>query len=189
MRTLPKTLLVFATICVGSVRAGEWEITEVRTAPYQRKSYNGPPEMLMDVAIRNTSKRKLFVWGQDFGARHLYYHIESFIRDKDDAVWERQHAGMCATTGRIGWIEVEPGETIRSPSIVFREYAGRQMLLTLRRAFSKGDAKGAEILLGPFKVPKPEEKERPARAEAVPPARSRAELENVRRVPLLRQDH
>lgn len=153
-----KILLIIAFVFVASIALAEWEILEVRTSPYTRDgNYKGPAEMSLSLKIRNTSDRSVLIWGQDWGPNSKFYLIESFIQCRTNATWERQNSGMCGSTGRIGWIEVKAGETIQSGGIIDREKVGRQMLLTFRRAYSEGDAKGSEVLLGPFKIPEPKE--------------------------------
>ncbi len=112
--------------------------------------------MQLSLQLRNTSGGPILVWGQDFGGSNRFYLIQSFVKGRTNAVWEREEFGMCASVGRIGWIEVRPGETIHAGHVTLREYAGRQMLLTLRRAYSQGDSRGSEILLGPFTIPDPQ---------------------------------
>lgn len=153
-----RILLIVAIVFVANISLAEWEILEVRTAPYTREgNYKGPAEMSLNLSIRNTSDRSVLIWGQDWGSNNKYYHIESFIQGRTNTVWERRNAWMCGSTGKIGWIEVKAGETIRSGSIIFRENTGRQMLLTFRRAYSEFDTKGSEVQLGPFKIPEPKE--------------------------------
>ena len=153
-----KILLIIAFGFVANIALAEWEILEVRTSPYTREgNYKGPAEMSLSIKIRNTSDRSVLIWGQDWGSNHKFYLIESFIQGRTNMVWERQNAGMCGSTGKIGWIEVKAGESFQSGSVIFREYVGRQMLLTFRRAYSQFDAKGSEVLLGPFKIPEPKE--------------------------------
>jgi hypothetical protein len=151
--------LITAMVFAANVCLGEWEVLEVRTAPFTRVSYKGAPEMQMNLKIRNISEGPVFVWGQDFGTGQKFYLIESFIRGRTNAVWERQNVSMCGSIGQIGWIEVRPRKSIQSGGIILREYAGRQMLLTFRRASSKGDDKGSEVLLGPFTIPEPKQSE------------------------------
>ena len=151
--------MVLATCLCGTLCLAEFEVVSVTTAPFVRSSYNGPPEIIMNLQIRNISEKNIFVWGQDFGTQTNYYLIESFIQNSDNAVWERDNSGMCGSVGRIGWIGIQPGETIRQGNVIFQKYVGQQMILTLRRAYSDGDAKGAEILLGPFRIPEPNESE------------------------------
>jgi hypothetical protein len=148
------TLVLLAVILSASPCLAEWKVVEVRTEPFVRQSYKGLPEVKMNLSIRNISEKKIFVWGQDFGTKTNFYLIESFIQDAGSAVWERQNVGMCGSVGKTGWISVEPGETISVTKVLFKKYVGRQMILTFRRAYSKGDAKGSEILLGPFEIPK-----------------------------------
>jgi len=153
-----RILLIIAFVFVANIALAEWEILDVRTSPYAREgNYKGPVEMSLSFKIRNTSDRPVLIWGQDWGANSKYYQIESFIQGRTNRVWERQNAGMCGSTGRIGWIEVKAGESFQSGGTIFREYVGRQMLLTFRRAYSQGDATGSEVLLGPFKIPEPKE--------------------------------
>jgi hypothetical protein len=109
----------------------------------------------MTIKIRNASKKEMFVYGEDFGQEGKFYLVESFIKNRDNDVWERQNAGMGGGIGTVGWIRVAPGETITETRVMYRIYIGRQMILTFRRAYSKGDDKGSEILLGPFKIPEP----------------------------------
>lgn len=133
----------------------ELEIVSVTTAPFVRSSYNGPPEVIMNLQIRNISGHTIYLWGQKFGMTNDFYLIESFIRNSDNAVWEKDNIGMCDSVGKTGWIEVQLGKTICQDNVIFRKYVGQQMIFTLRRAYSEGDAKGAEILLGPFRIPEP----------------------------------
>jgi len=137
----------------------ELEVVSVTTAPFERSSYNGPPEVIMNLQIRNISGQTIYLWGQMFGMTNDFYLIESFIQNPDNAVWERDNIGMCDSIGRTGWIEVQPDQTIQHRNVIFRKFTGQQMILTMRRAYSAGDAKGAEILLGPFKIPEPYESE------------------------------
>jgi hypothetical protein len=153
--TLAATFLAFASLSlVAAGPRAEWEIVEVRTSPFTRTSYSGPPEMQMDVVLRNTSDRKILVFGETWRTRK-YYQIEAFIQTRGTQVWERQNSGMSGSDGQIGWIEVRAGETIRCVTTLRRDHSGEQMLLTFRRAYSAGDARGSEILLGPFPIPEP----------------------------------
>jgi hypothetical protein len=147
-------LLLIATECFA-----EWEIVSVATKPFERESYNGPPEIQMDISIRNISDRDILIWGQTFGTDEHFYLIESFIQNSDNKVWERQNAGMSGSFGKIGWIAVKPGQKIKTTRVLYKKYEGKNMILTFRRAYSKGDAKGEEVLLGPFIIPKSNENE------------------------------
>jgi len=152
--------VVFVACCIAATTCkAEWEIVSVSTEPFSRDSYNGPPEVRMSLSLRNTSDRSILVWGQTHGPDNHFYLIESFIQNSDNAVWERQNVGICGSIGKTGWISVAPGETIAFIRVVFKRHVGRQMILTFRRAYSAGDAKGAEILLGPFTIPKPTKSE------------------------------
>ncbi len=151
-----RTLIVVVAWCVASATCfAEWEIVSVTTEPFTRESYNGPPEVRMHLSLRNTSDRDILVWGQTFAPDKHFYLIESFIQNADNTVWERQNVGMCGSVGKTGWIAVKPGQVIQQDGVLFRRYVGRSMILTCRRAYSEGDSKGSEILLGPFKIPEP----------------------------------
>jgi hypothetical protein len=147
-------LLLIATECFA-----EWEIVSAATKPFERESYNGPPEIQLDISIRNISDRDVLIWGQTFGTDEHFYLIESFIQNSDNKVWERQNAGMSGSFGKIGWIAVKPGQKIKTTRGLYKKYEGKNMILTFRRAYSKGDAKGEEVLLGPFIIPKSNESE------------------------------
>jgi len=152
-------IVVAAWCATASTCCAEWEIASVLTELFARKSYKGPPEVRMHFSLRNTSDRDILLWGQTFGPDRHFYLIESFIQNADNAVWERQNIGMCGSVGETGWITVKSGQTIRQERVLFRRYVGHRMVLTFRRAYSKGDSKGSEILLGPFKIPEPVESE------------------------------
>jgi|GEM_PF-3622510 len=157
-----RKLIVVAAWCVASATCfAEWEIVSVTTEAFTRKSYNGPPEMRMHLSLRNTSNRDILVWGQTFAPDKHFYLIESFIQNSGNAVWERQNIGMCGAIGKTGWITVMQGQVIQQDQVLFRHYVGQNMILTFRRAYSEGDSKGSEILLGPFKIPKPVKSEQP----------------------------
>lgn len=151
-----RTVIVVAVWCMASAKcSAEWEIVSVTTEPFTRESYNGPQEVRMHLSLRNTSDRNVLVWGQTFAPEKHFYLIESFIQNADDPVWEQQNIGICGSLGRTGWITVKPGLVIQQDRVLFRRNVGRNMILTLRRAYSEGDVKGSEILLGPFKIPEP----------------------------------
>jgi hypothetical protein len=168
MTKLRKNAVILVMGLCSTLCLAEWEVVSVATAKFERKSYQGQPEVQMTVRIRNTSGKTIYLWGQDFAASNKWYMIESFIQNTADAVWERQNAGMCGSEGRIGWIVVQPGETIQQTSTLFQKFVGQQILLTFRRAYSEADSKGAEILLGPFKIPKPEKSESPVGGDEKP---------------------
>ena len=143
-------------VLVANVCPAEWEILDVHASTRTRESsYQGPPEIELSCKIRNTSNRSIFIWGQDWGGACKFYLIESYIRERDTAAWERQNAAMCGSLGKIGWIEVKPGEVIQSVRTTFQSHVGRQMILTFRRAFTELDSSGSTILLGPFAIPEP----------------------------------
>jgi len=148
----------------------EWKVVDVHTKPLIRQSYKGLPEVQMNLRIRNVSKKKIFVWGQVFGTQKKFYLIESFIQDTGSEVWERQNVGMCGSVGKTGWISVGPGEIIPVTKVLFQKYVGRQMILTFRCAYSKGDAKGREILLGSFEIPKAKKSEQSPAGDELKPA-------------------
>jgi hypothetical protein len=151
-----RKLIVMAAWCMASSTCfAEWEIVSVTTEPFTRESYNGPPEVRMQLSLRNTADRDILVWGQTFASDKHFYLIDSFIQNAENTVWERQNDGICGSVGKTGWITVKPGQVIQQDSVLFRRYVGRNMILTFRRAYSEGDSKGSEILLGPFTVPVP----------------------------------
>lgn len=143
-------IILSASICFA-----EWQIVEISTSSYNRKNYTGPSEIEMTIKIRNISKKKLFMYGEDWGTEGKFYLIESFIKNTGNDVWERQNAGMGGGIGTVGFLPVEAGETITSVGVLYKYYVGNQMILTFRIANSKGDQRGNEILLGPFKIPEP----------------------------------
>lgn len=151
--------LYFFNPSFKSAYSTDWQIVEVNTKPFYRKPFNGPPEIQLNLGIRNISEREMFVWGQDFGGNHKFYLVESLIKDSNSDEWERQNVGMCGSIGRIGWIRVDPGETISVTKVLFEKYAGRQMILTFRCAYSEGDKIGAEVFLDPFRIPEAKESE------------------------------
>ena len=151
-----RKLIVMAAWCMASTTCfAEWKIVSVTTEPFTRESYNGPPEVRMHLSLRNTADRDILVWGQTFASDKHFYLIESFIQNAENTVWERKNVGISGSVGKTGWITVKPGQVIQQDSVLFRRYVGRNMILTFRRAYSEGDSKGSEILLGPFKIPAP----------------------------------
>lgn len=157
-----KLIVLAAWFMANAACFAEWEIVSVTTEPFTRESYNGPPEVRMHLSVRNTSDRDILVWGQTFAPDRHFYLIESFIQNADNTVWERQNCGICGSIGKIGWITVKSGQVIQQDGVLFRRYVGRNIILTFRRAYSDGDSKGSEILLGPFKIPEPVKSEPPA---------------------------
>ena len=88
------------------------------------------------------------------------------------------HPRMASTTGTISFYSLEIRPILEDKrrgfyvtilgymrvyteeyNLKFERYVGRNMVLTFRRAYSEHDGRGAEILLGPFKIPEPEESE------------------------------
>lgn len=155
MKNIKKSALILSMILCAAVCYAEWQIVEVSTAPFSRKNYDGPSEIEMTIKIRNISKNKVYIYGEDWGSEGKFYLIESFIKNTANDVWERQNAGMGGGIGTVGFLPVEPGETITSIGVLYKHYVGNQMILTFRRANSAGDKRGNEILLGPFKIPAP----------------------------------
>ncbi|MDF7797933.1 hypothetical protein P4C99_00560 [Pontiellaceae bacterium B1224] len=148
-----KILIILSLVLTSAVCCAEWEIISIQTNPFSRESYNGPPEVEMNIEIRNTSEKPIYIYGQDFGNDNRYYQVESFIKEANSSVWERQNSVMCGSVGKIGWLKIEAGETIHTTRTLYQEYIGREMILAFRRSYSTGDSKGSEVLLGPFKIP------------------------------------
>lgn len=160
-------LIAVTAWCMASATCfADWEIVSVTTAPFTRELYNGPPEVRIHLSLRNTSDRDILVWSQTLAPDKHFYLIESFIQNADNAVWERQNVGICGSAGKAGWTAVKPGQAIQQDGVLFRQYVGRNMILTFRRAYSTGDSKGSEILLGPFKIPEPVKSEPPPVGDA-----------------------
>jgi hypothetical protein len=80
-------------------------------------------------------------------------------REKSELRFAALTAGISGSFGKIGWIAVKPGQKIKTTRVLYKKYEGKNMILTFRRAYSKGDAKGEEVLLGPFIIPKSNESE------------------------------
>jgi len=70
MRTLARYYLILPA-CLSAATCwaelAEWSVVSVTTAPFERESTKGPPEVRMSIHIRNTSDRTVYLWGQDFG--------------------------------------------------------------------------------------------------------------------------
>ena len=155
-----RRVIVAACCWAGAtVSQAEWEIVSVSTKPFTRESYNGPPEVWMDLSIKNVSENDILVWGQTFAPDRHFYLIESYIQKKDSAVWERQNIGMCGSVGKTGWIRVKPGQVIEQGRVEFQHDVGKNMILVFPSSSAGGDPKQTEILVGPFKVPEPSKSE------------------------------
>ncbi len=159
MNGIAKFIPILALVMLACSDNAEWQIVEVSTKPFVRGSFEGPREVQMNLSIRNISEREMFIWGQNFGGKNNFYQIESLIKDSNGDEWERQNVGMCGSVGRIGWIRVDPGETISVTKVLFEKYVGRQMILTFRRAYSEEDEIGAEVFLDQFRIPEAKESE------------------------------
>jgi hypothetical protein len=130
---------------------GQWKVVKV-TASGPEKD---PPGLLTDlwlkIELKNDSKETLYVpglWGK-------WYMIESYIKEADGQVWERQNTGV---DQNLEMTAVAPGATIDAGGRFKREHVGRLMLLTLVVAKVKGNETGSRILVGPFTIPAPAEK-------------------------------
>lgn len=167
MNGMSKLTLILAMVLFACSNHADWQIVEVNTKPFLRKPFNGPPEIQLNLSIRNISERQMFIWGQNFGGENNFYLMESLIKDADNGTWERHNVGMCGSVGKIGWIRVNPCETISVTKVLFEKYVGRQMILTFRRAYSEGDDKGSEIFLEPFKIPEAKNSDRFPRGDSL----------------------
>lgn len=103
----------------------------------------------LHVTIKNTSDDAQYVWGQ-----RGFYIVEAFIKNPDSQVWERQNVVICGTSGDPDWHMVESGQEIK---LVRREAVddiGKSMILTFNCVPTPVKLhRGAETLLGPFKIP------------------------------------
>lgn len=142
-----------------SVNSAEWRIVDVSTEPIIYDPYYEKSRIKVNLSICNVSYREMFIWGANLGGEHNLYLIHSFVKDVKSDEWEKRNMEIGGLRGKIGWIRVDPGDTISVTKIFSEKYVGRQMILTFRRvysdrrAYSEIDAKSSEILLGPLKIP------------------------------------
>ncbi|MDQ8209636.1 hypothetical protein QEH52_19105 [Coraliomargarita sp. SDUM461003] len=135
---------------------GEWAIVETKMESYHRENYAGEPELQLVQKIQNISQNRMYILGQNFGNGRYYYHIESYIKEKESQTWEKLNSSMCGSIGKIAWIEVKPNESIEFTSILSAKHLGSERLLTLKESSSgiEDISSGQTILIGPHTITK-----------------------------------
>ena len=131
----------------------QWKLVTLTATGPENQPGALPTDLWLKIELRNDSKETLYVpglWGH-------WYMIESFIKDAEGMVWERQNVGVDQS---LVMTPVAPGATIDAGGRYSREHVGRLILLTFVVSRSEYDKRGSPILVGPFTIPAPPELKR-----------------------------
>ena len=134
---------------------GQWKLTALIAMGPENHPDALPTDLWLKIELKNDSKETLYVpglWGK-------WYMVESFIRDAEGLVWQRQNVGVGQ---ELVMTPVAPGATISAGGRYSREHVGRLILLTFVVARSQDDKTGSRVLVGPFTIPAPGEAKAPA---------------------------
>jgi len=76
--------------------------------------------------------------------------VESYIKNPQDAVWEKQNVGI---DQKLQMLPVKPIEEIRILRRESLKHVGRPMILNFRMAHPEHDSSRSQILLDAFNIP------------------------------------
>ena len=134
-------LLISAPCCFS-----QWIVVGTKAAKMEEQTSRVSEDFWLHITLRNTSTGILYIQG----IHPQWYMVESYIKNPQGAVWEKQNVGI---DQKLQMLPVKPGEEIKILRRESLKHVGRPMILTFRMAHSEYDSSGSQILLDAFSIP------------------------------------